>query len=92
MDKDMRTKLEETSEKNYPKVRQEMVAMLAIEERAKLYAERRFAETITMTRKEWEGYLNDTPYEWTMSQSNECGQILRYINGVPVIVTDEDIK
>lgn len=51
-----------------------------------------FCKTIIMTRKEWEDYLNDTPYEWTMSQSNECGQILRYINGVPVIVTDEDIK
>lgn len=52
MDKDIRTKLEETSEKNYPKVRQEMVAMLTIEERAKLYAERRFAETIIIPEEE----------------------------------------
>ena len=51
-----------------------------------------FYKTITMTRKEWVDYLNDTPYGWTMSQSNECGRILYYINGVPVIVTDEDIK
>lgn len=38
MDKDIRTKLEEASEKNYPMVRQEMVAMLSIEERATEFA------------------------------------------------------
>lgn len=41
MNKDMRTKLEETSEKNYPMVRQEMAAMLTIEERAKEYRDKR---------------------------------------------------
>lgn len=38
MDKDIRTKLEEACEKNYLMVRQEMVAMLSIEERATEFA------------------------------------------------------
>lgn len=42
-----------------------------------------------MTRKEWEKYLNDTPYGWTMSQSNEGGHVRYAINGMTVIFEAE---
>lgn len=48
-----------------------------------------FCKTIIMTRKEWEKYLNDTPYGWTMSQSNEGGHVRYAINGMTVIFEAE---
>lgn len=49
-----------------------------------------FYKNYVMTLDEWLGYMNDVPAGWEMSQTNECGSIQRYINGIPVIITDEE--